>query len=91
MKILIMSKSFSSPLAWGTGKNGDDVEGYVKLELILSFPSIFHFVVKVPNKSFCYRNPFKALMLALESQCIGMAKYDRLKERVRAIKHWQDL
>jgi hypothetical protein len=30
-------------------------------------------------------------MAALESQTVGMLKYDRLKDRIREMKQWQKL
>jgi hypothetical protein len=42
------------------------------------------FNVTVPNMSCGDRNPFKAICKALEHESIGMAKYQQLKDDMRA-------
>jgi len=64
---------------------------YIEINLHLGFKHGFFFSVNVANKSFTSRNPFSALLAALESETIGMAKYDALKERVRDLDLWSKL
>lgn len=89
MKIKLWSKSFNTTSAWAV-KSGD-INSYIEISLILSRHWIFCFSVEVMNKSFNYRNPFKALLKALESETIGMNKYDMLKERLRDKDMWREL
>jgi hypothetical protein len=75
--------------AWA--RNTDDLEIYIEINLHVSFSRGFFFAVNVVNKSFCSISPFKALVMALESETVGMAKYDKLKERVRDLDLWRKL
>lgn len=81
MKIKLFRKEFCSPVQWGIGENG--VNGYVDMTMNIELRRGISFTVNVANKSFCYRNPFKAIMLALESESVGTAKYNALKELLR--------
>ena len=89
MEILLYRVNAVSSTAWSV--KGDDLEWYIVFKLVFSWKFGFSFVVQVMNKSFSYRNPFKALLAALESETIGMVKYDKLKERVRDIGVWNKL
>lgn len=89
MKINLYRMSFVQTSAWAV--NSDDLNCYIELNLFISIKHGFFFSVAVTNKVFSSRNPFKALLLALESETLGMAKYDKLKERVRDLDLWQKL
>lgn len=77
---------YESPIFWGS-QNGDNtkVRAYFKLQLVFDLREGLRFVASVPNVSHCCRNPFKAICRVLEHESIGMAKYDRLKSRVRKL------
>ena len=64
---------------------------YIRFDFVIKLNNIPYFRVCVPNKSFNHWNPFVAILTALESESVGMIKYDRLKERVRCIGVWQHL
>lgn len=89
MKINLYRMSFVETSAWAT--ESGDLSCYIELNLFISLKHGFFFSAAVANKVFSSRNPFKALLLALESETLGMAKYDRLKERVRDLGLWQKL
>jgi len=95
MKIKLYRKNFSCNSAWkvyqGDDQATNDIQGFVEVSLLLNWTWIFCFSIEVNNKSFNYRNPFKALCLALESESVGMCKYQQLKERLRDKKLWQKL
>lgn len=59
---------------------GEDIETYLQIEIDFSIKDFFFFVVHIPNKSFCFRNPFTALIFALESEMVDSAKFVRLDE-----------
>lgn len=80
MKITLISREFDVKPAWEDGT--DPCRSFVKIELILTLKGLPFFRVKVPDKSFNYLNPFTAIGAALESQTVGMVKYDRLKDRL---------
>lgn len=88
--MILFKRKYSRPAAWSISGE-DDLKGEVSLELIFGWPWVFSFLVRVPNKSFSYRNPLEALGLALESEALGNAKYQALKERTRARGLWQKL
>jgi hypothetical protein len=88
MRIKLLEREFAFYLAWEIDER---IKTKVKLELMITKKCVFTFVASVPNKSFSSINPFKALMMALESQTVGMIKYDRLKDRIKEIKQWQKL
>lgn len=89
MKFNLYRMSAIETSAWA--RKPDDLEIYIDINLHVSFRRGFFFAVNVVNKSFCSRNPFKALLRALESETVGMAKYDKLKERVRDLDLWRKL
>lgn len=78
MRIKLYEKLATSPC-----KIGGVVNVYIRIHLVLSLRHAFWFVVSVPNKSFSCRNPFTALIGALESETIAAGKYVRLKESMR--------
>ncbi len=82
MSALITSKWATKP---------DDLQIYIEINLHIGFEHVFFFSVNVANKSFTSRNPVSALLAALESETVGMAKYDALKERVRDLDLWSKL
>lgn len=88
MRIKLFAKKFEFPKAWAHYPE-DKVKGLIMFDLLINKHVIFTFQVFVINKSFSSRNPFRALLYALESETIGMAKYDALKERVRSKKMWE--
>lgn len=89
MKFKLYGMYFTEQTAWSV--SGDDLELYIEINLHASFKRGVFFAVSVANKSFCHINPFKALLMALESETVGMGKYDKLKERVRDLGLWQKL
>ena len=89
MKFKLYGVYFTEQTAWSA--SGDDLALYIEINLHASFKRGVFFAVNVANKSFCSANPFKALIMALESETVGMGKYDKLKERVRDLGLWQKL
>lgn len=81
---------FTSPIAWNYIEN-KEIQTYIKIELVIALNAGIWFTVSVPNKSFNDINIFKALILALESESIGMNKYTQLKYHLRNKKLWQQL
>lgn len=90
MKITLFAKKFESPKAWA--RNGDDVvKGFIIFDLVINKHVGFMFSTKLVNKTFNHRNPFKSIFAALESEAVGMLKYDALKDRVRYKNIWGEL
>lgn len=89
MKIKLFSKEIKETTKWA--KESGDLNAYIEVSIIVNRHVFFTFCVNVMNKSFCYRNPIKAILKALESETVGMCKYDALKERVREIGRWSEL
>jgi hypothetical protein len=83
MKKVLYYKEYESPIFYGY-KPEHKVKSYVKITMAFDFREGLRFCVSAPNVSWCYRNPIKALLKILEHESIGMAKYNRLKEDVRA-------
>jgi hypothetical protein len=83
MEKVLYSKEYSAPIKYGYEPE-HIVRSYVKFVMIFDFKKGLRFVVRVPNTSVCCRNPFKALLNMLEHESVGMAKYQRMKEDVRA-------
>ena len=90
MRIKLFAKKFEETTAWAHTSD-DKVKGFIMFDLLVNKHVIFTFQAKVMNKTFSSRNPFKALLLALESESVGMAKYDSLKNRVRSKDLWRSL
>lgn len=90
MRIKLFAKKFEEMTAWAHYPE-DKVKGFIMLDLLINKHVVFTFQVKVMNKTFSSRNPFKALLFALESESVGMAKYDSLKQRVRSKDLWKSL
>jgi len=59
---------------------GEDIAPYIRVELVIDTRDWFFFVVSVADKSFCFRNPFTALLKALECETVAAAKYARLND-----------
>jgi len=89
MKFNLYRMSALSTTKWST--KPDDLEIFIEINLHIGFEHGFFFAVNVANKTFTSRNPFSALLSALESETVGMAKYDKLKERVRDLDLWSKL
>lgn len=89
MNIMLFKKEFIESTVWSV--DGNDLNCFVEFELFFNRHVIFCFRVSVANKSFMYRNPFKALLKCLESETISSAKYNKLKERTREINAWGSL
>ncbi len=81
MKINLFDERFTSPVWWSNTKNGE-IEGHVKFDFVFGFFRPF-FIVSVANKTFSHCNPLVAMAKAMESESVGMAKYNALKERIR--------
>lgn len=90
MQFTLFRKELEFPPAWAHGEN-HVLHGSIYVTLHISRHKGFHFSVSVANKSFSDRNPIKALLRALESETVGMAKYDALKDRVRSMGQWKNL
>ena len=90
MRITLLRKHFTSQVAWAVSEE-DKVGGYIELHLYLTRETTFHFCCSVADKSFCGRNPIDCLLRALESESVGMAKYNALKERLREREMWRKL
>lgn len=82
-------RKFVETSAWAV--TAGDLEAEIIISLIINRHVLFSFRAKVANKSFGSRNPIKAILRALESETIGMAKYDKIKERVRELGLWSKL
>ena len=90
MKITLFAKKFESPKSWAY-TDDDIVRGFIIFDLVINNHVGFMFSTKLVNKTFSNRNPFKSIFAALESETIGMGKYDALKERVKYKKLWGKL
>lgn len=90
MRIKLYEKKFSSLLKWAHDET-DRVNGYLVIELIINLHVLFTFSVSVANKTFNRRNPFAALIAALESESVASGKYDRLKDRITELGLWNKL
>ena len=90
MEITLFKKKFKSIVAWAVDED-DSIKGYVYFKLYFTRHTFFHFSVGVANKSFSGKNPLDCFLRALESESVGMAKYDVLKDRVRKIGCWNQL
>lgn len=86
----IYYKEYESPIAWGY-KPEHKVKSYIRIQSHFDFKEGLRFSVTVPNVAYCHRNPFKALLRALEHESIGMGKYNRLKEDTRSCGLWKKL
>lgn len=82
MKKVLYYKEYESPVYWGY-KPEHKVKSYIKIEMYFDFKEGLRFCITVPNISYCYRNPIKAILKALEHESIGMSKYNKLKEDIR--------
>jgi hypothetical protein len=83
-------KEYNSPIAYGY-KPEHRVKSYVKIQVHFDFKEGLWFSVTVPNMACGNRNPFKALLRALEHESIGMAKYQRMKDDTRSCGLYQKL
>lgn len=83
MEKVLYYKEYDSPIAYGY-KPEHRVKSYVKLIMHLNFKDGLWFSVTIPNAGYGNRNPFKAIFRALEHESIGMAKYNQLKDDIKA-------
>lgn len=83
MKKVLFYKEYESPIAYGY-KNEHKVKTYIKITIHFEFKNGLWFGVSVPNMGCGDRNPFKALIRALEHESIGMGKYQRMKDDTRS-------
>ncbi len=90
MRITIFKKKFISPVAWGV-LDEENIQGEIGFYFHWERGYSFWFSIVVPNKSFGGKNPFKVISEAIESQSVGMGKYDRLKDKLRATGIWKRL
>jgi hypothetical protein len=90
MHKVIYKREFSFGLAYGDSEK-NIIEPEITVQLHITCRDGIWFSVNVPNKSFCGRNIFKLFINALESQTVGMIKYDRLKEDCRSKGLWNKL
>lgn len=87
---ILFYKEYESPIRYGY-KPDHRVKTYIEFTMYFDFKEWLRFTVSVPNVSYCYRNPFKAFVRALEHESIGMAKYNRLKEDMNNSELWNSL
>lgn len=71
----------------GLLSENNKIETYIELVMCFDFREGLRFTCSVPNISSCNRNPFKAIFRILEHESIGMGKYNRVKDVIRA-KGW---
>lgn len=90
MRIRLYERNFSSLLEWAH-REEDRVECYLIIELIINLHVLFTFSVSVANKTFNRRNPFAALIAALESESVASGQYDRLEDRIINLGLWNKL
>jgi hypothetical protein len=83
----IFLRSFTFNTAWQLEEKQKHT-AYIEIHF---FFKGMYFSVNVNNKGFTSRNIFTALLNALESETVGMQKYNTLKDRVRTIGAWQRL
>lgn len=83
-------KEYESPIAYGH-KPEHKVRSYTEINMYFDFKDGLRFCVSVPNFSTTYRNPFKAMVRAMEHESIGMSKYNRIKEDTRRCGYWKKL
>ena len=83
-------EEYEAPIAYGY-KPEHKIKSYVKIQMHFDFKDWLRFSVTIPNMGVCRRNPFRALLRALEHESIGMAKYNRIKEDSRNLGLWQKL
>jgi hypothetical protein len=87
---ILYYREYSSPIAYGyTMEN--KIKSYVKIQINFDFKNWLWFSVTIPNVAIGNRNIFKALLMALEHESIGMAKYNRIKEDTRRNGLWKKL
>lgn len=86
----IYYKEYEAPIAYGY-KPEHKIKSYVKIQAHFDFKNGLYFSVTIPNMGISRRNPFKALLIALEHESIGMAKYNRIKEDSRSLDLWRKL
>jgi len=85
----IYTRKFKFPFQWESYQKKELEKREISIWFNFTFRDGIWFTVRVPNKSFNNRNIFKALIAALESESVGMQKYDRLKEEVRELTWWK--
>jgi len=83
MQKVLYYREYDSPVFWGY-KPTHKIKSYFKFTMYFDFKEGLRFTATVPNAGFCYRNPFEAIAKALEHESIGMAKYNQLKDDIRA-------
>ena len=92
MKLSVYKNKFSFYPAYAT-----EATKIISLEIEIIFCIGINdglgWIVKVPNKTFSVTgfNIFKPLLQVLESQTVGMEKYNHLKTRTRALGVWRQL
>lgn len=82
--MILYEKQFDVKFKW----SGRIVAVHIKYE-VQFFP--LRFTVRVPDKVFCSRNPYSALLWAIQSQTVAAVKYSELKDDVRASGGWRAL
>lgn len=90
MRITLFKKHWESPVAWATEKT-PIINGGIWYCLIFDFKNWLRFSCTSGNITACTRGPLKCIFHVLEHEGVGMAKYDRLKERVRENGLWNRL
>jgi len=89
-KKVLFYEEYESPIRYGY-KLEHRVKTYIAFTMYFDFKEGLRFTVSVSNAAFCYRNPFKSFIKALEYKGIGMAKYNRLKEDMNRSDLWNKL
>lgn len=83
MKKILYHNEYDSFVFYGY-KPEHKINSYINITMYFDFKEGLRFCVEVPNTSYCYRNPFKAVLRALEHESIGMSKYQQLKDDIRS-------
>jgi hypothetical protein len=81
-KKILYYKEYEAPIKYGY-KPEHKVKTYIKVTMWFDFKEGLRFSVGVANASWCFRNPFKAFIAALEHESIGMQKYQQMKDDTR--------
>lgn len=83
MKKVLYYKGYTSPVFWGY-KPTHKIKSYFRFTINFDLKNGLWFCADVPNVSYGSRSPFTAILKALEHESIGMAKYQQLKDDIRA-------
>lgn len=86
MKFDLYEKYYSVVMKDTCDGSADEFKPYVRLSVHFTRESFFHFVFSIPNRSYCYRNPFKCVMEGLGFLVTQDLRFERLKESTGLFK-----